>query len=433
MADARAMPTAGKASATKAHKNVGRDPRVAAYVSLLIRVAVNVQQGQALVIWKAPVEEPWFVRMLVDEAYAAGAADVHVFWENTRLERSRVSNTPLALLGNHARPEIDFMEQQAVSGSAFPFFDCTCAGVFQGVSPQRLARNLTSERAQLQGVWRCFETNLVNWSIATVPTESWARKVYPGVEPEVALAALWEDLFAAARLNDSDYRDAWARHLRILFERSRALDDLDLASLVYVAPGTSLEVGLPQGHTWRHPGFQTPSGIQFVPDIPMEEVFTLPHRDRADGIVRITRPLVVNGMATGEFSLRFAGGRLIEVLAGGSDSALIDGLLKADEGARRLGEVAIVTADSVVAELGRLYYNTLFDENSSSHLALGHAYRFCLKGGASGGERQFALRGGNTSSIHVDFMIGSDELALTGVTRTGRRLPILDRGHWVLE
>ena len=135
-------------------------------------------------------------------------------------------------------------------------------------------------------------------------------------------------------------------------------------------------------------------------------------------------------MVTGEFSLRFAGGRVTEVLAGGSDSAVIEGLLNADEGARRLGEVAIVPVDSVVAQLGRLYYNTLFDENSSCHLALGEAYRFCLVGGDDGSDQGFVSRGGNTSSIHVDFMIGSDDLALTGVTRSGRRLPILDRGRW---
>ncbi len=407
-----------------------RDPRFRRYARLLVRVAINVQPRQRLIVWKAPVEAAPFIRLLAEDAYRAGASYVDVLWKDDRLELERITRPAPELLRDLPRLEIDLMETAARRGEAFLFFDCTCAGAFDGASPELVALALQLETERVQGVWSLFVRNRVNWSIVTVPTESRARKVYPAHSASEGLDRLWEDVFAAARVNEAGFGAAWRRHRGALERRSRLLNELHLATLRFEAPGTDLLVRLPVGHLWNHLGFHIPSRTAFVADVPFEEVFTLPDRSGVGGQVQTTRPLVVNGHVVSSFSLRFQDGRVAGMDASPSDRVLLEKLLAADEGAARLGEVALVPEDSIVARRGRLFFNTLFDENASCHLALGRAYRFCLKESENLSNEAFRQAGGNNSAIHVDFMIGSRELNVTGVDRNGHSVPILRSGLW---
>lgn len=410
-----------------------QDPRIRRYARLLVRVAVNVQPGQRFTIWKAPVDAAPFVRMLTEEAYVAGASYVEVFWQDDHLELIRLMRTSTSVYADRPDWEVTVMETSAREGGAFLFFDCTCAGVFDNTPTALVARALTLENEHLQRVWQFFVRNTVNWSIATVPTPSWARKVFPELPVKEGIQELWETIFATCRVDSENYVERWEQHRRSLEERSTTLNDLHLRALHFEGPGTQLRVGLPAGHIWRHPGFVTQDGVPFIADIPIEEVFTLPHRNEVEGSVRSTRPFVVNGRTVDNFSLRFREGKVSEIEGRTQDQEMIRGLLDNNPGADRLGEVALVPEDSVVASRDRSFYNTLFDENSSSHLAFGRAYRFCLEGGEDMEDRDFVASGGNVSSVHVDFMVGSGEVDVFGETAEGGRVPIMKDGKWYLE
>lgn len=402
------------------------------YAELLVRVAVNLQQGQRLVIWKAPVDAAPFVRLLAEKAYAAGAEYVEVFWQDDRLELSRMTHSSAAVLAKRPYWEVQIMEQSAADGAAFLFFDCTCAGVFDRTPAAVVARALELENEQLQRVWHFFVRNAVNWSIVTVPTESWARKVYPESVPREGVLRLWEDIFFACRVDTEDFIERWTAHRAALELRSELLNRLHFQALHFSAPGTDLRVSLAAGHIWRHPGFVSTDGIPFIADIPIEEIFTLPDRSGVNGTVRATRPLVVSGRTMKDFAFRFEDGKLVDLSAADHDREMLERLIGSDEGALRLGEVALVANDSLVSQLNKHFYNTIFDENASCHLALGRAYRFCLEGGEDMPEVEFTEAGGNLSGIHIDFMIGSEQLNVVGIDSEGRSHQILQDGLWVL-
>ncbi|MCA1753518.1 MAG: aminopeptidase [Spirochaeta sp.] len=402
------------------------------YASLLVRVAVNLQEGQRLVIWKAPVDAAPFVRLLAERAYEAGAEYVEVFWQDDRLELARMTHSRAEVLAKRPYWEVHIMEKAAADGAAFLFFDCTCAGVFDRTPASVVARALELENEQLQRVWHFFVRNAVNWSIVTVPTESWARKVYPDLLPSEGVTALWEDIFFACRVDTDDFIERWAAHRGALETRSDILNELHLQALQFSAPGTELRVALPAGHIWRHPGFVSADGIPFIADIPIEEIFTLPERTGVNGTVTATRPLVVSGRTMTNFSFRFEGGKLVELIADDHDREMLERLISSDEGALRLGEVALVANDSLVSQLNKPFFNTIFDENASCHLALGRAYRFCLEDGEEMTDEDFITAGGNLSGIHIDFMIGSGELNVDGIDSNGAAHPILRSGLWVV-
>ncbi len=394
---------------------------------------MNIQPGQRFIIWKAPVDAAWFVRVLAEEAYKAGAVYVELFRQDDRLKLTRLTHTSPEVLEAQPQWQVEIMERAAAEGHAFLFFDCTCAGVFDHTPAATLARALTLENEHLQRVWSFFIRNEVNWSIATVPTESWARKVYPD-EPSVGrgLRRLWEDIFVVSRVRHEDFPERWRAHRKELEKRCNVLNEHRFEALCFVGPGTDLRIALPARHRWQHPGFQTTSDIPFIADIPIEEVFTLPDCDAVEGLVTSTGPLVVSGSTINELTLRIEGGEVREVHAADHHRELLERIVESDPGARRLGEVALVPQDSPVARLRRPYYNTLFDGNSSCHLALGRAYRFCLDGAEELSEEEFRASGGNISTVHIDFMVGSDRLDVWGVNADGSEVGLLSKGLWSL-
>jgi len=268
-----------------------------------------------------------------------------------------------------------------------------------------------------------------NWTIVAAATPAWAKAMFPAEKDEVAVARLWDAIFAASRIDTPDPIAAWETHLGTLATRSEYLNARRYSALKYSGPGTDLMLGLPDGHIWVSGRSTSRRGVPFTANLPTEEVFTIAHKDRVDGTVRASKPLSYGSTLIDGFSVTFERGRIVKMSAD-KNADTLQRLLDTDDGARRLGEVALVPHSSPISQSGLLYYNTLFDENAASHVALGNAYKFTLKKGNEMSDTEFEQAGGNRSAVHVDFMIGSGELDIDGVFSNGTTEPLMRKGEW---
>jgi aminopeptidase len=271
-----------------------------------------------------------------------------------------------------------------------------------------------------------------NWSLISGSIDMWARKVFPELTDVAAEAKLWDVIFEICRVKDENPVVSWEKHLSDLAARKDYLTARAYQKLHYQAPGTDLTIGLPVGHQWLSGSLTAKNGINCVANIPTEEVFTIPHKERINGTVSSTKPLSSGGIMMDNFSLTFNNGRVVKAAAEKGQAAL-DALLETDEGALSLGEVALVPHSSPISQSNLLFYNTLFDENASSHLALGSALRPCIEGGMDMSEDDFLAAGGNYSLIHVDFMIGSAEMDIDGHLANGTAEPLMRSGEWAFD
>jgi aminopeptidase len=270
----------------------------------------------------------------------------------------------------------------------------------------------------------------INWTIVACATPAWAAAVFPDLPKDEALARLWDAIFASSRVDQPDPVAAWKKHDANLHARAGWLTEKQYSALHFRGPGTDLRVGLSDGHLWLGGGSTAQNGLYGIPNMPTEEVFTTPHKDRVEGRVKSTKPLSYQGTLIEEISVRFEAGRIVEAHAARGEQVL-QRMIETDEGARRLGEVSLVPHSSPIASSGLLFMNTLFDENAACHIALGQAYSSCLKDGDSLTPEQLSARGANSSLIHVDWMIGSDRIDVDGVSAAGVSEPVLRAGEWV--
>ena len=271
--------------------------------------------------------------------------------------------------------------------------------------------------------------NATNWSVVAAPAASWAARVFPGLPRDEQVARLSTAIARLCRLDAPDPTAAWQSHLDALTERTALLNERRYDALRYRGPGTDLTVGLATGHIWTGGRSRSANGIVFAANLPTEEVFTMPARDRVDGHVRASKPLSYGGTLIEDFSFTFEAGRIVDVRAARAEQVLRD-LVATDPGAARLGEIALVPHSSPISQAGHLFFNTLFDENAASHLAIGAAYAFTLQGGEAMTPEAFERAGGNRSATHVDFMIGSGELDIDGVLAGGTTEPVMRAGEW---
>ncbi len=394
-----------------------------------VRVGLGLKPGQE-VIMTAPLDAVPLVRRITEHAYQAGASLVTTIYsdEETTLMRFR-----------HGRDEsFDAASAWLYEGMAAAYKNGAARLAIVGEDPSLLARqdpekvsraNRARSKAYMPALNMIagFETN---WTIVSAATPAWAKAVFPDDPEEVAVAKLWQAIFAASRVDTPDPIAAWETHNANLQARTRLLNAKNYAALHFRGPGTDLRVGLADGHEWNGGSTAAKNGLVCNANIPTEEVFTTPHKDRVDGVVSSTKPLSYNGTLIQDIRVTFEGGRIVESSARTGESVL-GKVLDTDEGARRLGEVALVPYSSPISQSGLLFLNTLFDENASSHIALGQAYSKCIRDGGSMSEDELSSRGSNRSLIHIDWMIGSDQVDVDGITQDGQAEPLMRGGEWV--
>lgn len=400
------------------------------YAELIVKVGLNLQPGQRLLI-RGPIESAPLVRQIAAQAYDQGSRLVETIWSDPQLAVTRYKHAPRDSFTEHSdwwwHAGLEYVD----AGGAVLSITGVDPYLLKGIDPELIGTvQRTEGRAAIPFSSR-MSADAVNWCVVGYATAGWAARVFPDLSPAQAQERLWEAIFRTVRLDTSDPLAAWDAHNASLAARTAFLNEKQYTALHYRGPGTDLSVGLPENHVWLGGAAPTGIGIVNVANMPTEEVFTAPHRDRVDGTVRATMPLNLGGNLIEDFSLTFADGRVVDLEAG-SGEALLRSQIEMDEGASRLGEVALVPHSSPISQSGILFYSTLYDENASSHLALGRAYRNCIANCEEAGDEEFAARGGNTSANHLDFMIGSAEIDIDGITAGGGREPVMRRGEWVI-
>jgi len=408
------------------------------YADLIVKVGLNIQPGQRLVLgnimnFGVNIQTAPLVREIAKAAYKVGARFVNVMWGDEELQLIRLQHAPRDSFAEYPTWQVSGTVEYLEREDALLGIVGNDPDLLKGQDPELVGMMQQTATGYFQPILSYTSRMAVNWSVAAAAVPSWAAKVFPDLAPEEQMSSLWEAIFAACRVNQADPIAAWQEHIDQLVARGDYLNHKRYTALNYRAPGTDLTVGLPTAHRWQGSGRVTSqNGIDFTPNMPTEEVFSLPHKEQTEGVVTASKPLDYGGTLIEDFSLTFAGGRVVQVAARKGE-ALLRKLVESDEGAGRLGEVALVPHSSPIAHSALLFYNTLFDENAASHLALGQAYKLSLVGSEGMADDEFAAAGGNQSMIHVDFMIGSAAMAVDGVTDDGALEPIMRSGEWAFD
>jgi aminopeptidase len=418
-----------------ATSQVAPDQKLERYGELTVRVALNLQPGQRLLIigplmnGGVSLEAALLVRHIAASAYRAGAELVEAMWGDEALQLARFGNAPRDSFGQFSAWLPKALAEHAEAGNAVLSIYANDPDLLQHESTD-LAGALQQATSRSMIPFReLISRNHTNWSVIATAGAAWAAKVFPDAPADQRFSQLRDTIDRLCRLDRADPVAAWQQHIAALAARSDYLNRKRYTALKFSGPGTNLTVGLPEAHLWVSGASTSRNNIRFVANLPTEEVFTIADRHRVSGTVRATKPLSYSGTLIEDFSLRFEDGRVVEVKAGRGESVLRQ-LVETDAAAGRLGEVALVPHSSPIAQSGRLFYNTLFDENAASHVALGTAYKFTLTGADVKSDEQFEQAGGNRSAVHVDFMIGSGELDVDGVLASGAAEPLMRRGEW---
>jgi aminopeptidase len=399
----------------------------------LAQVAINaglgLQRGQQLVM-TASIDALPLARLITAQAYKAGASLVTTLFtdEQSSLLRYRYSDDA----GFDTAPGWLYEAMAAAfrSGAARLAITGGDPSLLSKEDPEKVGRANRAVSKAYRPAIELITRHDINWTIVACATPAWAAAAFPELPPDQAIGKLWDAIFAASRVDADDPVARWKEHDSGLHRRADLLNQKRYAALHFKGPGTDLKVGLADDHLWMGGGTTAGTGAYCIPNMPTEEVFTTPHKDRVEGTVTSTKPLSHQGTLIEKISVRFEGGRVVEANADRGQEVL-QRMIDTDDGARRLGEVALVPASSPIAKSGLLFLNTLFDENAASHIALGQAYSTCIKGGDALSPEELAAKGANDSLIHVDWMIGSAEMDLDGITATGSAEPLMRKGEWV--
>jgi aminopeptidase len=407
------------------------------YAEAIVKVGLNIRAGQRLIITLAvnrgvPIQFAPLVREVAKAAYAVGAKYVDVIWGDEEMLRLRAQYAPRDSFDEYPVWSVDAIVKMIENGDALLSITGANPDLYNGIDPEIVGMMQKAHLQHFNRVSSKVVTNAVNWCVVAAAGEAWAMKVFPNLPAEQAQQKLWEAIFATARIDRPDPVANWQTHIINLRKRAKYLQEKQYTALHYSAPGTDFTLGLPKGHMWISAQSMAQNGVAFTANMPTEEVFTLPDRNRVDGVVTSTFPLSYAGSLIEDFQLTFEKGRVVKVAAKKGESVL-QKLVDGDEGSHYLGEVALVPASSPIAQRGHLFYNTLFDENASCHIAIGRAYRFTLIGGEELTEEEFVAAGGNVSLNHVDFMIGSSKMDIDGIKEDGSHEPIMRQGEWAFE
>ncbi|HFI0564008.1 TPA: aminopeptidase [Streptococcus suis] len=404
---------------------------LAKYAKLLVSTGINVQPGHTVQL-TIGVEQAELARLIVKEAYAHGAAEVLVNWLDDVIARERLVNVDVELL-EQVHPqritEMNYLLERKASRLVVLSDD---PGAYDGVDPEKLSRNARALSHALNPMRQATQANKISWTLAAASGLEWAKKVFPNAaSDEEAVDLLWDQIFKTCRIYEDDPIKAWEEHEARLVAKAKVLNDEQFVKLHYTAPGTDLVLGMPKNHLWEAAGSINAQGEHFIANMPTEEVFTAPDYRVADGYVTSTKPLSYNGNIIEGIKVTFKDGEIVDVTAEKGDEVMKK-LVFDNAGARGLGEVALVPDKSPISQSGVTFFNTLFDENASNHLAIGQAYAFSIEGGTEMSQEELKEAGLNRSDVHVDFMIGSNKMNIDGIREDGTRVPIFRDGEWAI-
>ncbi|MGG4217948.1 aminopeptidase [Paenibacillus jamilae] len=400
------------------------------YAELVVRVGVNIQPGQALLV-TAPLETVEFTRLIVSKAYEAGAKFVQVEFEDDSITRSRFEHGDEASFDYYPAWKAEMMEKFAEEGGATLTIKVPNPDLYQGIDPQKVSRATKAAATAREGYAHYTRNAKISWCLIKAPTKAWADKVFADIAEEDRIRVMWDTIFQMNRVDGSDPIQNWQGHLNNLEQLQNKLNHKNYKSLHYRAPGTDLKIELAERHIWRGGGGENAQGIYTVANMPTEEVFTMPKRTGVNGHITSTMPLNLNGQLVDRITFTFKDGKVTEYTAESGEQHLTH-LLATDEGACYLGEVALVPHDSPISNLNRIFYNTGIDENASCHLALGSAYPFNIENGTQMTREELLQNGANVSLTHVDFMIGSAELDIDGELQDGSKEAVFRKGNWAI-
>lgn len=398
------------------------------YAELIIKVGSNIMEGDTLTI-NSPVERADFARMLAENAYKQGAHDVVINWNDGEITKMKYEYTPVEILKEVPQYVFDrAMYYAETKRHKLIGISASDPELLKDIDPKKIQEASLAVSKVMQPLRKYTMNDIVSWTVVSVPTEAWAKKVFPNSETPVD--DLWEAIFYTTRVNTENPIRAWEDHLNTLMEKAKWLNDENFKYLRYKSSnGTDLEIELPKGHIWTAASSKNAKGERFVPNMPTEEVFTLPHKDGVNGVVHSSKPLVYDGNIIDEFWLEFKDGAVVDFDAKVGKDVLAS-IFEKDERARRLGEVALVPFDSPISNSNILFYNTLFDENASCHIALGKAYPTTIEGGENMTDEELAEHGVNDSYAHEDFMVGTADLDIIGVKEDGTEVQVFKNGNW---
>lgn len=401
------------------------------YARLSVSIGVNVQPDQILVI-KSPVECANFTRMIVDEAYKIGAKEVVVHWNDEECAKFKYLNSPIEVFESYPDWMKESMLTYAKEGACFLSISASNPELLKDVDPKKIAAAQKSSSIATREFSERLMSNKNSWSIIALPTKGWATKVFPNLSEDEAINKLWENIFNIVRVDQENPVKAWEYHKKNLIEKINYLNGKNFKSLHYTnSLGTDLNLELVDNHLWIGGAEYTPEGIEFIANMPTEEIFSMPKKTGVNGKVFSSKPLNYGGNLINNFSLTFKDGRVVDFEAKEGYESL-KSLIETDEGSHFLGEVALVPFNSPISNSNIVFFNTLYDENASCHLALGKAYNLCIKDGVNKTTEEVLALGGNDSLTHVDFMIGTSDLNITGFGFDGSKTPIFINGNWAI-
>ncbi len=404
------------------------------YAEFAVKIGANPQEGQTLII-NAPIEGAEFARACAEVAYTqTKVREVVLFYNDEKFSRIRMEHTALDVLEDikpwQVRRSLDYLESQG--GGCFLHIIGEDPEIYKGLDGEKVDKAGQARSRAMEPIRAYTMTDKVQWSIVAMPTVPWAKAVFPNETPEQAVELLWQAIFDVCRVTGGDPVSAWQAHTAQSVAMRDKLNQLNLDSVhMKSRNGTDVTIGLAQGAIWEGAQSTTPEGYTFIANIPTEELFTAPDKDRVDGVVMGTKPYVYNGNLIEDFSVTFQGGKVVSHDAK-KGKELLGQLLDTDEGSRRIGELALVPVTSPINLKNLLFYNTLFDENAACHIAFGKGYPTTIVGGATMTKEELLEKGVNHSIIHEDVMIGSEDMDITGTTKDGKVVQIFRNGQWAL-
>ena len=398
------------------------------YAELVVRMGVNIQKGQRLQI-TSEIECADFARLCADAAYNAGCREVLFRWRDDELTRMKYLKAADEVFDSVDQWDVDRANALVDEGCAFITIYAEDPDSLNGVDPDRIRRSQISSGKALEHYRAKMMSSAVPWTVCSVPSKAWSRAVFPQLSEEEAVARMWEEILACCRVDGGDAVQNWQNHIDELKKHVDILNGYNFKTLRYRnSAGTDVTVDLPEGHFWEGGSEKSGTGVIFSPNLPTEEVFTLPDRNSMNGTIVSTKPLSHNGTVIEGIVYKVENGKSVEAHADKGEDILRDAIT-VDEGASYFGEVALVPHDSPISNSGVLFFNTLFDENASCHFAFGQAYPQ-IKGSENMTKEELEARGANTSMTHVDFMVGSEDLEITGITHDGREIPVFVNGNF---